>query len=317
MTGFAKPMRAALVVFAALLCRISTRADDRPAPTNPPASERPNTDAFRLLLQVYSYDPAIPLEGRIVERVEEHEGLREKIVFRGAQGFYVPGYLQFPAKRTGLVPCVLLLHGWSGSKAHFWSDNNYISGGNVRRGLLKEGFAVFALDAQCHGDRISQNEFAPVNPSGPPGVPARKGYFTQREIYVQTTIDYRRALDYLKGRSEIDSTRIGAFGYSMGGTQTFLLTGVEPRIKAAVACATPADLAPDSLIAPRRVAPAIGSRPFLMVMGRNDEMCKPEEAERVFRSIGSPLAKLSFHEGTHKIGAAFVPEAVAWLKKNL
>ncbi len=253
----------------------------------------------------------------VLERVEEHDGPREKIVFRGAQGFYVPGYLQLPAKRTGPVPCVLLLHGWSGSKSHFWSDNNYISGGNVRRALLKEGFAVFALDAQCHGDRISQNEFAPVNPSGPPGVPPRKGYFTQREIYVQTTIDYRRALDYLKERPEIDSTRIGALGYSMGGTQTFLLTGVDSRIKTAVACATPADVAPDSLIAPRRFASAIGSRPFLMVMGRNDEMCKPEEAERVLHSIGSPHAKLSFYEGTHKIGAAFVPEAVAWLKKSL
>jgi dienelactone hydrolase len=318
MTGFARP---ALFACATLLFLVAARADDRSVPVTPAstaaARQSPSDDAFRLLLQVYAYDPAIPLEGRIVERIEEREGPREKIVFRGAQGFYVPGYLQFPARAKGPVPCVLLLHGWSGSKSHFWSDNNYISGGNIRRALLKEGLAVFALDAQCHGDRVSQNEFAPVNPSGPPGSPPRKGYFTQREIYVQTTIDYRRGLDYLKTRPEIDSSRIGALGYSMGGTQTFLLTGVDPRIKAAVACATPADLGLDSLIAPRRFAPAIGSRPFLMVMGRNDEMCKPDEAERVFRSIGSPRAKLSFYDGTHKIGPAFVPEAVGWLKQNL
>jgi dienelactone hydrolase len=317
MTGLVKAVLSVLAVCAALLFDVSARADDRPASTNPPASERSDGDAFRLLLQVYAYDPAIPLDGRIVERIEEREGPREKIVFRGAQGFYVPGYLQLPAKRTGPVPCVLLLHGWSGSKSHFWSDGNYISGGNLRRALLREGLAVFALDAQCHGDRISQNEFAPVNPSGPPGVPLRKGYFTQREIYVQTTIDYRRGIDYLKGCPEIDSARIGALGYSMGGTQTFLLTGVDPRIKAAVACATPADLAADSIIAPRRFAPAIGPRPFLMVVGRHDEMCKPEEAERVIHAIGGSNAKLSFYDGTHKISAAFVPEAVAWLKKNL
>ena len=65
---------------------------------------------------------------------------REKIVFRGAQGFYVPGYLQLPPNHAGPVPCVLLLHGWSGSKEHFWIDNNYISGGNVRRALLDGGF---------------------------------------------------------------------------------------------------------------------------------------------------------------------------------
>ncbi len=103
----------------------------------------------------------------------------------------------------------------------------------------------------------------------------------------------------------------------MGGTQTFLLTGVEPRIKAAVACATPADLAADSIIAPRRFAPAIGSRPFLMIAGRHDEMCKPEEAERVFHSIAGPHAKLSFYEGTHKIGPAFVPEAVRVVEEQL
>jgi dienelactone hydrolase len=279
--------------------------------------ERLGEDAFRLLLQVYDYDPAIPLDGRIVERIEKDGMPREKIVFRGAQGFYVPGYFQLPPKHPQPVPCVLLLHGWSGSKEHFWIDDNYISGGNVRRALVKEGFAVLALDAQCHGDRIAQNEFAPVNPSGPPGVSLRKGYFTQREIYVQTTIDYRRALDYLKSRPEIDSARIGAFGYSMGGTQTILLSAVDRRIKAAVACAVPADRSPSSLIAPRNVARAIGPRPFLLIAGRNDEMCPPDEAERVFRMLGSPTSKLSFFAGTHRLRPDFVPQAVRWFKDHL
>jgi dienelactone hydrolase len=186
------------------------------------------------------------------------------------------------------------LHGWSGSKAHFWTDNNYISGGNVRKALLNEGFAVLALDAQCHGDRIAQNEFAPVNPSGPPGGPVRKGYFTQREIYVQTTIDYRRALDYLKTRPEIAAARIGVFGYSMGGTQTFLLTSVDDRIKAAVACAVPADRSPASLIAPANFARAIGERPLLLVAGREDEMCPREDSEQLIGAIGSiPSSRFS------------------------
>lgn len=297
-------LAALLVLLPAVL-----RADEKPA--------RLSDDAFRLLLKVYDYDPTVPLDARIVERIKKDGVPREKIVFRGAQGFYVPGYLQLPPNQRPPVPCVLLLHGWSGSKEHFWIDNNYISGGNVRQALVDAGFAVFALDAQCHGDRIAQNEFAPVNPSGPPGVPPRKGYFTQQEIYIQTTIDYRRALDYLKSRPEIDWARIGVFGYSMGGTQTFLLTGVDPRIKAAVACATPADRAPNSLIAPRHFARAIGKRPFLMIAGRNDEMCPPAEAELVFHIIDSPAAKLSFFEGSHRLRPDFVPQAVRWFKDHL
>ncbi len=309
-------------LWLALLLLVPTtisRADD---------AGRLSDDASGLLLKVYDYDPTILLDARIVERINKDGVPRERVVFRGAQGFYVPGYLQFPASQpTGgsatsatqrlPVPCVLLLHGWSGSKEHFWTDNNYISGGNVRRALLDAGFAVFALDAQCHGDRIAQNEFAPVNPSGPPGVSPRKGYFTQQEIYIQTTIDYRRAIEYLKTRSDIDSARIGAFGYSMGGTQTFLLTGVDPRVKAAVACATPADQVPNSLIAPRNFTQAIGSRPFLMIAGRNDEMCSPAEAERVFRTMKNPAAKLSFVEGTHRLRPDFVPQAVRWFKDHL
>jgi dienelactone hydrolase len=306
------------VVSFAVLAAASAQAGQVTASSPDQTAHAPvDATALQVLLRVYEYDPEIPLDARIVERFDVDGIPREKIVFRGAQGFYVPGYLQLPTSRRDPVPCVLLLHGWSGSKAHFWSDNNYISGGNVRKALLKDGFAVLALDAQCHGDRISANEFAPTNPSGPPGVPPRKGYFTQREIYVQTTIDYRRALDYLRTRPEIDSKRIGVFGYSMGGTQACLLTAVEPRIKVAVACAVPADRSPSSLIAPANIARAIGSRPFLIIIGRHDEMCPATEAQRLLQAIDSRSAKLSFFDGTHKLRPDFVPVAVAWFKEHL
>jgi hypothetical protein len=54
-----------------------------------------------------------------------------------------------------------------------------------------------------------------------------------------------------------------------------------------------------------------------MGMRRHDEMCATTEAEHVVKTLAKPNAKLSFYDGTHKIGPAFVPEAVAWLKKNL
>ena len=84
-----------------------------------------------------------------------------------------------------------------------------------------------------------------------------------------------------------------------------------------MACAVPADRSPSSLIAPRNFARAIGSRPLLLIAGRNDEMCPPEEAERVFRAIGSRTSKLSFFEGTHRLRPDFVPHAVRWLKDHL
>src|SRR5262245_26021009 len=146
-------------------------------------------EASRAIALAYDYDATIPLESRVVEKVEKDGMPREKIVFRSVQGFLVPAYLQLPSTADGPVACVLLLHGWSGSKEAWYQDDNYIHGGNVRKALLAAGVAVMALDAQCHGDRIAQNDFAPVNhfvDKSAEGSP-RKGYFSLPDIYVQTT----------------------------------------------------------------------------------------------------------------------------------
>ena len=281
--------------------------------------ERLGEEASRAIAHVYDYDATVPLEARIVEKAEKDDLVREKIVFRGAQGFLVPAYLQLPAGGAAPYPCVLLLHGWSGSKENWWQDGNYVSGGNLRKALLAAGYAVLALDAQCHGDRIAQNDFAPVNHYVDKETAAnpRKGYFTLSDIYIQTTKDYRRAIDYLETRHQIDKRRIGVAGYSMGGTQTFLLTGVEPRIKAAVAVATPADKSKWSLVAPQNFAREIGDRPFLTIMGRSDEMCTVEHARQLQTFVGSATKDQVFLDGGHKLPPEYVRHAVGWMQKYL
>ncbi len=289
-----------------------------PAIAAEPAIERLGEEASRVVARVYDYDATIPLEARVVEKIERDGLTREKIVFRGAQGFLVPGYLQLPAGAKGPVPCVLLLHGWSGSKESWWTDGGYISGGETRRALAEAGFAVLALDAQCHGDRIAENDFAPVNHFRDPDVsPSRKGYFTLEDIYIQTTRDYRRAIDYLASRPEIDAARIGVLGYSMGGTQTYLLAGVEPRVKAAVSVAAPAEPSRFSLVAPQNFARAIGQRPLLAIMGRTDEMCSEDHAAARDALLPGPNHELQFFDAGHKLPKDWVPPAVAWLKKHL
>lgn len=281
--------------------------------------ERLDKEGSRAIATCYEYDNSIPLEPRTVERSKKDNSLREKIVFRGVQGFLVPAYLQLPVETTGPHPCILLLHGWSGSKEDWWENDNYISGGNVRRALVAAGFAVLALDAQCHGDRISQNDFAPVNHFADPQatIVGRKGYFSLPEIYVQTVRDYRRAIDYLEKRPEIDSKRIGILGYSMGGTQTFLLTGVEPRIKVAVAVATPAERSKWSLVAPQNFLGGIADRPILTIIGRNDELCPLAHAQSLQRLIESPIKDQILFDAGHKLPVDYVPHAVGWLQKHL
>ena len=93
---------------------------------------------------------------------------RDKIVFRGAQGFLVPGYLEIPKACQRPCPVVLLLHGWSGSKENWYEDDNIISGGVMRKALLQEGYAALALDAATHGERSNEIDYQHVNPFDDP-----------------------------------------------------------------------------------------------------------------------------------------------------
>ena len=45
--------------------------------------------------------------------------------------------------------------------------------------------------------------------------------------------DARRALDYLESRPEVDRSRLGMIGHSLGGQETLFTTAADPRIRAA------------------------------------------------------------------------------------
>ena len=196
-------------------------------------------EAFKARLPFFEYDKSIPLEGHVVEARDQDGGKRQKIVFRGAQGFLVPGYVQFPTNGQKPYALVLLLHGWSGSKDDWYKDDNYINGGVMRKALLEAGYGILALDAATHGERSHEIDYQNVNAYDDPKAPHRRNYFTFAEISTQTVKDYRRALDFILERGEVATNRIGLVGYSMGGMDSFYLLSVEPRIKVAVACVPP------------------------------------------------------------------------------
>jgi cephalosporin-C deacetylase-like acetyl esterase len=57
------------------------------------------------------------------------------------------------------------------------------------------------------------------------------------------TLAARRGLTFLQSRAEVDPARLGVYGHSMGGRLTTHLTGIDPRVKAAVpSCGGSGDL---------------------------------------------------------------------------
>jgi len=232
-------------------------------------------EAYKAVIISYQYDKEVPLEARIVETDEHPEYLREKIVFRGARDNRIPGYLGIPKTGSPPYPIVLQIDGLGGSKGRWWEDENWPRGGVLTKALLSSGFAVLALDAQYHGERIAENNYEPAG-----HLLERHWYNTLREMTVQSIVEYRRAMDYLATRSEIDTTRIGVIGLSMGGMMTFVLSAIDTRIQVSVAGVTPIEI--DSLwltIAPFHFAERINRKPFLMLMGRSDRWYSVDQAK--------------------------------------
>lgn len=279
---------------------------------------RVTREAFEARLPFFDYDAQIPLEARIVRDWDRDDTLRQKIVFRGAQGFLVPGYIEFPKTAKPPYPLVLLLHGWSGSKENWYEQGNIISGDEMRNALLDKGYAVLALDAATHGERSNEIDYQHVNPFDDPAAPTRRNYFTFAEISIQTVKDYRRALDYLATRNDVDMNRVGLVGYSMGGMDSFYLLSVEPRIRTAVACVPPLSNASYGATNPIDYSWGIGDMPFLLLMGREDDMYDYDKVCASYEAyIRRPTTNLIWLDRGHKLTEEYVPHALDWIVKNL
>lgn len=285
-----------------------------------PASPYPriSEEAYKARLPFFDYNKEIPLEARIVRDWDGEDTLRQKIVFRGAQGFLVPGYIELPKNAPKPCALVLLIHGWSGGKENWWEDDNYISGGEMRKALLENGYAVLALDAPAHGERSNEIDYLHVNTYKDSSAPDKVNLFTFTEIAVQTVKDYRRALDYLAVRPEIDMRRIGALGYSMGGMDSIYLLATEPRIKMAVTCVPPMRSLDYGPAAPVDYTWGVKGKTILMLMGEKDGFYTVPEMNATYTTyIESPHSKLIWYNQDHKLTRVYVNDALAWVKEKL
>ncbi len=140
----------------------------------------------------------------------------------------VPGILIKPAAApTSRRAVVINLHGTGGNK-------------EGQRTLLVElaraGFIGVAIDGRYHGARAQGGKAAKSTEY----VAAIGRAFDQPgkeyPFFYDTAWDVMRLIDYLVTRDDVDPRRIGAWGFSKGGIETYLVAAADPRIAAAVPC---------------------------------------------------------------------------------
>jgi len=133
----------------------------------------------------------------------------ENIAIESFPGFWITGNLYTPLKPKEKKPAVLCPHGHAQNK-RFTADVQIRSAALARMGAI-----VFAYDMVGYGESSQIRHRIPI-------------------ALVLQTYNSSRVLDYLLSRPDVDPGRIGMTGGSGGGTQTFMLTAIDPRITVSV-----------------------------------------------------------------------------------
>ena len=139
----------------------------------------------------------------------------QNIAIESLPGVFVTGSIYFPENMKNKMAGVLCPHGHFGDR----SQSARVSADIQSRcaSLARMGAVVFAYDMVGYGE---MNEL---------------GWEHKHPLaFKQQLWNSIRALDFLLSLENIDYERIGVTGASGGGTQTFMLTAVDDRVKVSV-----------------------------------------------------------------------------------
>lgn len=193
-----------------------------------------------------------------------------------------------------------------------------------RGGYLKRGMAVLSLDGPGQGE---MSESSIIRPDYEKAIAA--------------------AIDYLESRGDVDATRIGLNGASLGGYYAPRAAAFEPRVTAAVANSGPYDFSECFDHIPRVTAEAFqhysGARtldearrlsggltlkgvaeritcPLLVMHGKLDPLIPWEQGKRIADAACGPKEFVLFEEGNHGLNNITYksgPLAADWLAQQL
>ncbi len=276
--------------------------------------EIPVSDSvFQVYREQFSYDKT-ELADRIEWKNESSKDwTQEKITFNAAyDNERVTAYLFLPKRGTAPYQTVIYFPG-AGSQAQTDSTNldTYNEFEGFLSPLVKSGravlFPIYKGTFERHSDELT---------------PIHNGAATYQytEYFIKVVKDFRRCIDYLQTRRDIDGQRLAYFGFSWGGLYGPIIPAVEERLCASVL------LLGGMWGRPRPEVNEINyvgrvKLPTLMLNGKYD-MTFPYEltVKPMFDLLGTPADKkeLKLYDTDHYVPPNEVTkEILAWLDRYL
>ncbi|MHB9132614.1 MAG: alpha/beta hydrolase family protein [Armatimonadota bacterium] len=268
---------------------------------------------------LYPQPEKASLNANIFGRVERDGYTIEKVMLRTLPGFYLCGNLFRPQNQTAPCPGILHPHGHTPLQ-----EGRLFAAEAMGSTLTRLGCVVFIYDMVGY---VDSNQ-----------IPHTYGG-TREELWGISLLGLQlwnsiRATDFLSSLPEVDPARIGCAGASGGGTQTFLLSAVDERIRVAVPAVMVSSFmqggcrcenAPGLRIDTNNmeIAALTAPRPMLLVGATGDWTCRTPEVEypairSIYRLFGAE-EKIAYTmiEGPHGYERPHREAAYAWLARWL
>lgn len=215
------------------------------------------------------YHPApCDLDPEMTDQIEYPDYFQQKWYITTSPDTRIPVVLLIPRLQLGAAPAVLALHGheemyYFGKKQLLEDESDpdllrkyrqdYYDGAAIAADLARAGYVVAITDAFYFGERridvhtppAMAGEFLLVAEGSDPWIALLNRVSAQLESTVAKSLflagttwpglmawDDMRTIDFLCSRPEVDSKRLGAVGFGLGGFRAALLSALDARIAA-------------------------------------------------------------------------------------
>jgi dienelactone hydrolase len=212
----------------------------------------------------------------------------------------ITGLLWLPDSARRPLPLVVVGHGFTQHKRALFPPR-------LARDLTSLGFAVAGIDAPEHGDRAA-------DPTDRAAVDAAWRAHWFKFGAARVAAEHSALLDAICRMPEVDGSRIGYFGLSLGTQYGVGVLANDPSFRAAV-------LGLSALPLPGPRIAAYAGRvtvPVFFIQQLGDEIAVADRAKALFERIGSADKSLRASPGRHtEVPRAVVEEAYGFLSRHL